>query len=78
MTCHELIDVLADYLEQSLPADVATALERHLADCGPCRAYLATYEKTRSLGAEAQRRQMPDEMKERLRQFLVDRLQGHA
>lgn len=53
MTCHELIDVLADYLEQTLPADVASALERHLADCGPCRAYLATYEKTRSLSTES-------------------------
>jgi anti-sigma factor RsiW len=78
MTCQELIDVLADYLEQSLPGDVAAALERHLADCAPCRAYLATYEKTRVLGTEAQRREMPEEMKERLRQFLVSRLQSNA
>jgi anti-sigma factor RsiW len=78
MTCRELIDVLADYLEQSLPADVAEALERHLDDCAPCRAYLATYQKSRALGAEAQRLDMPDEMKERLRRFLVDRLQGGA
>ena len=76
MTCRELIDVLADYLEQSLPVDVAAALERHLEDCTPCRAYLATYQKSRALGAEAQRLDMPDEMKERLRRFLVDRLQG--
>lgn len=78
MTCRELIDVLADYLEQSLPGDVAVALERHLDDCAPCRAYLATYKKSRALGAEAQRLDMPDEMKERLRRFLVDRLQGDA
>jgi anti-sigma factor RsiW len=78
MNCRELIDVLADYLEQSLPVDMAAALERHLGDCGPCRAYLATYRKTRSLGAEAQRIDMPDEMKDRLRQFLVQQLQGHA
>jgi hypothetical protein len=37
-----------------------------------------TYEKTRSPGAEAQRREMADEMKERLRRFLVERLQGRA
>ncbi|RPH75690.1 MAG: anti-sigma factor, partial [Candidatus Rokuibacteriota bacterium] len=37
MTCRELIEVLAEYLEQSLPADVAASLERHLNDCAPCR-----------------------------------------
>jgi anti-sigma factor RsiW len=64
MTCRELIEVLAEYLEQSLPADVAASLERHLSDCAPCRAYLATYERSRALGADAQRLDMPDEMKE--------------
>jgi len=78
MTCREVIDVLAEYLEQSLPADVATSLQRHLDDCAPCRAYLATYQKTRALGAEAQRLEMPDEMKERLRRFLLERLQGNG
>jgi anti-sigma factor RsiW len=78
MTCQELIDVLAEYLEQSLPEEVAEALERHLADCAPCGAYLATYRKTRSVSAEAQRIEMPDEMRRRLRQFLVERLGGAA
>lgn len=76
MTCREVIGLLADYLEQSLPVDATAALELHLADCAPCRAYLATYTKTRAIGAEAQRVEMPDEMKTRLRRFLVDRLEG--
>jgi anti-sigma factor RsiW len=75
MTCRELIDVLADYLEQSLPGDVAAELERHLADCAPCRAYLATYARTREIAGEVQRVEMPEEMKGRLRRFLLDRLQ---
>lgn len=78
MTCRELIEVLAEYLEQSLPSDVAASLERHLDDCAPCRAYLATYERSRALGADAQRLDMPDEMKDRLRRFLLERLQGNA
>jgi len=78
MTCRELIEVLAEYLEQSLPADVAASLERHLDDCAPCRAYLATYERSRALGADAQRLDMPDEMKDRLRRFLLERLRGNA
>jgi anti-sigma factor RsiW len=74
MTCRETIDLLADFLEQTLPADAATALERHLTDCAPCRAYLATYTKTRAIGAEAERVEMPEELKARLRRFLLDRL----
>jgi anti-sigma factor RsiW len=76
MTCRELIDVLADYLDQSLAGDLAAELERHLADCAPCRAYLATYAKARTTGAEAQRVEMPEEMKARLRRFLLDRLES--
>lgn len=74
MTCRELIAVLADYLEQSLAADAVADLERHLADCAPCRAYIATYAKTRAIGGDAQRVEMPEEMRARLREFLLERL----
>lgn len=75
MTCREAIEILADYLEQALAADLLADLERHLADCAPCRAYLATYRRTQALGAEAQRLEMPEEMKMRLRRLLLDRLE---
>jgi anti-sigma factor (TIGR02949 family) len=74
MTCREAIDVLADYLDGTVPRDLAAEFERHLADCAPCRAFLATYRKTRELGASAARVEMPEEMRERLRRFLIDRL----
>jgi RNA polymerase sigma-70 factor (ECF subfamily) len=74
MTCHDVIDVLIDYLDQVLTLEVAADLERHLAGCEPCRAYLATYRRTRALGAQAARREMPEEMKARLRQFLLERV----
>ena len=74
MTCHDVIDVLIDYLDQVLTPEVAADLERHLAGCEPCRAYLATYRRARALGAQAARLEMPDEMKARLRQFLLERV----
>ena len=74
ITCRELIDVIDDYLDGLLSAADVEALEQHLADCGPCRAYLATYRCTRALGAAAGRVEMPDEMRARLREFLRDRL----
>jgi anti-sigma factor RsiW len=76
VTCQEAIALLGDYLELTLSDAALADLERHLADCAPCRAYLATYRATKGLAAEAQRVPMPDELKERLRQLLVRELRG--
>jgi hypothetical protein len=74
MTCRELIGLLADYLEASLAPDVIAELERHLRDCAPCVAYLNTYRRTRDVAADVNRVEMPEEMKTRLRAFLLERL----
>ena len=69
-----MVAVLADYLEATLSPDLAR-LEAHLQDCAACRAYLATYRQTKSLAAAASRVEMPEEMKARLRDFLLRELQ---
>lgn len=46
ITCRELIDSIAAYLEHELPAQAEAELKRHLVVCVSCVAYLATYEKT--------------------------------
>jgi anti-sigma factor RsiW len=71
MTCQEVIALLADYLESAIGPERIAELERHLAGCDPCQAYLNTYRRTRTLAAEAGRVAMPPEMKDRLRQFLI-------
>ena len=76
MICRELIEIIDDYLDGTLAPDVVRELERHLGECEPCRAYIATYRKTRRVGAAAARVEMPDEMKARLRRFLADNLGG--
>jgi len=73
--CKEMImDFLADYLDGTLNPDVLADLERHLQDCTPCVAYLNTYKKTRDLTGQAARIEMPEEMKVRLREFLLKQL----
>ena len=74
MTCKDAIAILADYLESTLSPELVEKLEEHLRDCAPCRAYLATYRKTKSLAADAGRVEMPEEMKTRLREFLLAQL----
>lgn len=74
MTCKDAIAILADYLESTLSPELVEKLEEHLRDCAPCRAYLATYRKTKSLAADAGRVEMPEEMKTRLRELLLAQL----
>ena len=74
MTCKDAIAILADYVESTLSPELVEKLEEHLRDCAPCRAYLATYRETKSLAADASRVEMPEEMKTRLREFLLAQL----
>ena len=75
MMCEDIImDLLVDYLDQTLGDDLVQRLEAHLKICPPCMAYLETYKKTRDLAATAARPAMPDEMKVRLKEFLIARL----
>ena len=74
MTCKDAIAILADYLEATLTPELLEELEQHLRDCGPCRAYLATYKKTKALAADVSRVEMPEEMKQQLREFLLAQL----
>ena len=74
MTCKETIDLLSDYLEALCGPEIVERLEAHLRDCAPCRAYLATFKRTRDLTRAAGAVEMPPEMKARLRQFLLEHL----
>ena len=76
MTCKETIAILSDYLETLCGPDVIERLEAHLRDCAPCRAYLATFRRTRELTKTVGHVPMPPEMKARLRQVLLDHLRS--
>lgn len=59
LTCRELVEFLAEYLEGRLsPAELDT-FNRHLAACPSCVSYASSYQETQRLGREAFRG--PDE-----------------
>ena len=74
MTCRDAIDVLAEFLDQTLSHEAGEALDDHFRDCPPCQAYLRTYRATRGLVGEQGRAEMPPEVRARLRRFLIDQL----
>ncbi len=74
LTCREAIGLLGEYLEGSLTPGQLAELGEHLAACEPCQAYLNTYRRTKALAAEAERIEMPAEMRRRLGEFLLRQL----
>jgi anti-sigma factor RsiW len=46
MRCKELVEVITDYLEGTLPAEDRALFERHLAGCEGCQAYLDQMRET--------------------------------
>jgi hypothetical protein len=74
LTCRDVIGLLLDYLEATLDDDTVALFERHLTDCAPCRAYLRTYDRSRRLVGDVTRVEMPREMRDRLRDLLLGRL----
>jgi anti-sigma factor RsiW len=46
MTCKELVEVITEYLEGTLPAEDRARFDRHLAGCEGCHAYLDQMRET--------------------------------
>ena len=56
ITCHDAVALVSDFLEGALPRRERRRLERHLANCAACTAYLeqmrATIAATGSVGPD--------------------------
>jgi predicted anti-sigma-YlaC factor YlaD len=42
MSCREMADLLSDYLEGELGADLRALIDDHRGDCPPCEAFIRT------------------------------------
>ncbi len=74
LTCRDVIAMLMDYLEKTLTQGTVDMLERHVATCPSCVAYINTYKRTRELTGRSERVEMPDDMKRRLRELVLQHL----
>ena len=60
IACLTGVELLMDYLEGVLPADVHAALEAHVAGCARCAAFVASYCATPRILREATAAALPD------------------
>jgi anti-sigma factor RsiW len=70
MACASGVELLMDYLEGVLPADVRSALDAHVAGCPRCVAFIASYRETPRLLREATATPLPADVQMSLRAFL--------
>lgn len=64
--CKELLAELSDYLDGELEARLCAEIDRHVAECGDCRAVVDTLRKTVYLYRVHGHEAVPDDARERL------------
>ena len=66
MTCHELVELVTEYLEEAMAPSERARLEVHLAGCRPCRHYLDQMRKTINVVGEIPEETVTPEAREDL------------
>lgn len=70
IACASGVDLLMDFMEGVLPAEVNTALEEHVAGCARCAAFVASYQATPRILRDATTFALPDDVEASLKAFL--------
>jgi anti-sigma factor RsiW len=66
LTCHEVVQIITDYLEDALPGEDRRRVEEHLAVCDGCTTYLEQMRETIRLTGMLTEEQIPEEQKREL------------
>jgi anti-sigma factor RsiW len=76
LTCTSGVELLADYLDGALPADVSAVIDTHVTACSRCRAFIESYRATPQVVRHATAIEMPAELEASLRDVLRGRIAG--
>lgn len=77
LTCRELVELVTEYLEGTLPDAVRARFDAHLAECPYCQTYLEQMRQTITvLGRLNEDTIDPDVREELLRRFRAWKQQG--
>ena len=70
IACVSGVELLMDYLEGVLPADLHAALDEHVAGCPRCAAFIESYREAPRILREATAATLPADIEASLRAFL--------
>ena len=66
MTCRQVVQLLNDYLEGTLPAAEQRRVEEHLAGCDACTAFVGQLRASRRIVARLAESEIPEAIKQDL------------
>ncbi len=72
ISCKEITNLLADYLEEALDEQTVQALEAHLSGCRICDNFMRTYQTTTTLLRDLGEEEIPVDLKERMLRFFQE------
>jgi anti-sigma factor RsiW len=70
VVCASGVELLMEYLEGALPADVRAAIDRHVSGCPRCVAFIESYQATPRILREATAATLPADLQASLRAAL--------
>jgi anti-sigma factor RsiW len=70
IVCASGVELLMDFLEDALPADLRADIEAHVASCARCTAFVASYRATPRILRAATLARLPEDLEESLLAFL--------
>jgi len=66
LTCQELVELVTEYLEDTLAAEQRSRFEAHLAECGGCRNYLEQMRQSINITSRLTEDSLPAPMRDEL------------
>ena len=72
MTCKELVELVTEYIEGTLPAELRTRMERHLSGCDGCTHYLEQMRQTIRLTGQVREENLTPQQREDLLSLFRD------
>ena len=74
LNCKECVDLLFDYLEDTLDPVIKKKLDDHISSCPPCLNFLKTYRSCTGISRRLREQEVriPREMENRLKSFLKE------
>lgn len=70
--CREIVELVTDYLEGSMPAERRLGFEEHVAICPPCRNYFDQFRHTVELGKKIEEDELPANVRDALVEAFRD------
>ncbi len=71
--CGRLVELLGEYVDDQLPAEVKSAVDGHMSQCAPCLAFLKQYRFAPEAVRAHLLQQVPVDLESRLLTFLKQR-----